>query len=151
MKIFPHNFYYYSFYDHIFKFSSLAYMLAFSFSFYSWWSTGVVHCVKGILVEVSIFNRCPDDTVLWQKYLLSPFLSFFLFLSRTTYIKVMSISKSRVFSPQYKEPMAFLVFYAFLDMHGIFCLVGRDYSDSSLSWCNSVYALNGTASQVLAF
>lgn len=104
----------------------------------------------GILVEVSVFNRCPDDTVLWQKYLLSQFLSFYLFLSRAMYIKVLSISKRRMFSPQYKEPMASLVVYTFSDTHGICCLVGRDYSDLSLSWCNSVYALNGTASQVLA-
>lgn len=35
----------------------------------------------GGLVEVSIFNRCSDDKVLWQKLLLSQPFFLFIFLS----------------------------------------------------------------------
>ena len=85
----------------------------------------------GILVEVSIFNRCPDDTVLWQKLLLSQLFSFLLFsfLFMTMYIGMLSVSKTAVFSPQYKELMASAVLYIFLNIHEIFNLVDKDYSD----------------------
>lgn len=47
----------------------------------------------------------------------------------TMYIRVLSVSKTATFSPQCKELMASAVLCIFLDIHGIFHLVDRDYSD----------------------
>lgn len=88
-----------------------------------------------ILVEASTFNRCPDDTVLWQKLLsqlLFPFL-LFSFAFMTMYVRALSVIKTAMFSPQYKELMASSVLSIFLGIHGIFHAVDRDYSDLASS------------------
>jgi len=44
----------------------------------------------------------------------------------TMYTRVLSVSKTAMFSPKFKELMASAVLYIFLDIHGIFHLVNRD-------------------------
>lgn len=63
--------------------------------------------------------------------IVTTFFSFLLFSFPfvTMYIRVLSVSKTAMFSPQYKDLMASAVLYIFLDIHGIFHLVYRNYSD----------------------